>query len=357
MKSAEFNARVAHVHKVRNQQRAIRNKVAAISGPPTYIRQMANESMKKAQFNAMGDIVFNSMADKAAYETAAQVPIREYGGARQTPGLIDDPVRGSLDDEWSMIGDDKTPIYSKEFNEAKIAVTERGVPANRYDDEVHAEYKRMVRVKYGISARPFKDSTMMVSHLDDEMDPARVAGVRQLAEIQDAIDKLNESLVVINGQIKESEADYYKAVSAVKKASANKTYASRLNKVDSSVVSDAEVASFDTIVATKKAEMEVLDVFLNGNGTAQGLRPMAQDIRRGIAALQNQRSKVSGDLGVDPDDVFKAKMGAAKKGALTGGGVGVGVGMAATIGLLWLMRSKSPSVRRGRGKNPISIFN
>lgn len=356
MRRSEFNARIAHVHKVRAQQRAVRNKVASISGPPTYIRQMANESVKKARFNAMGDIVFNNSADRMAYETAAQVPIRQYGGPRETPGLIDDPVKGSLDDEWSMVGDDKTPQYESLYNEAKLAVSERGVSSGDYDDAVHAEYKRMVRVRHGISARPFKDSTMMVSHLNDDMDPTRMAGVRQLAEIQDAIDKLNQTLVVINQQIKDSEADYYNAESEVKAARANKTYASKLNRADSSVVSAAEVASFDAAVATKEAEMQVINALLNGDALSQGLRPMAQDVRRGIAALQRQRAKVSGELGVNPDDVFKAKVGAARTGAIGGGTVGMGVGIVATLGLLYLMRKTTPSVRRGSGSNPINIF-
>lgn len=360
MKRAEFNARIAHVQNVRNQQRAIRNKVAAINGPPTYIRQMANESVRKARFNAMGEINFNHNADFRAYEDAARaaqaVDITTIT-ASKTPGITDDPVKGGLDDSWSLKGNTATPTDENLFTaaEKKIAEKERdGTNFTDRDAAIHAQYKDDFIVKHGGSKRPFKESTMMVSHLKDEMDPNRLFGVRQLAEIQDAIDKLEKTLVAYNEQIKDLEAQYYAAESKKNKAKSNLTYAKRLKPTGA--IDDAEIAGFESEVATTTAEMEAINVVLNGGGGAQGVRSMAMDVRRGIKALQNQRAKVSAVLGVDPASVFAGKVGMAKKGAAAGGVVGLGTGVIATIGLFYLFRKTSPSMGRGRGKNPIDIF-
>ena len=152
MKRSEFNARIAHVHKVRAQQRAVRNKVASISGPPTYIRQMANESVRRARFNAMGEITFRDAADTAAYTKAKQhldslesdtnFDLSRY--KERQSGLLDDPKYDGLDDDWSLTRANSTANDPELFKEARLKVeAESGWFASKSKkrDLVHEEYK------------------------------------------------------------------------------------------------------------------------------------------------------------------------------------------------------------------------
>ncbi len=366
MKRSEFNARIAHVHKIRNQQRAVRNKISALNGPPTYIRQMAGESVRKARFNAMGDILFNNRGDKTAYESAAvaaqDIDISTVN-TTTTPNLTDDPVRGGLNDSWSISGEvsSPTPKNANLFLAAENKILQRENEGEVFSDRdaaIHAQYKADFIVQFGPSSQPFEESTMRVSHLQDNEDPQRLAGIQQISEIQDAIVKLEKTLVKYNEQIGEQETEYYAKVEALNTAQQNLEWADNL--VSTGVIDESERSGLELAVSTAQAEVQAIDVLLNGGSGAQGLRSLAMDVRRGIAALQRQRATVSASLGIDPAKISQltrdAAVSGARKGTLGGGALGLGTGIIATLGLIWLFRKTTPSTRRGRGRNPIDIF-
>lgn len=368
MKRGEFNARIAHVHKVRNQQRAIRNRVAAISGPPTYIRQMAHESMKKSQFNAMGDIEFQNAARLLDYEKAAahSLTITSDDGfnlndyEERNKGLVDDPKRKGLDDSWSLTRKDSTPRDVELYNQAADKVkASKGFFSSKkgMQDEIDEKYKEMVRIKHGINFRPFMDSTMMVSHIEyQEVTKGQDSAVRQLAEIQDGIIQFNKTLTAINEQIKQNEADFSRMERNYKIAEENVKHAKALRTADPMATTEADIEAYERILTTIKAEFDAYDILMNGDKTSPGLRKMAKEVRRGIDALEKQKRSVSAQLGIDKYGADARVSAAKSQGALVGGAGGALLGAAGLIALAMYMGDSAPSTTRGRGRSPIDIF-
>jgi hypothetical protein len=369
MKSAEFNARIAHVHKVRNQQRAIRNKVAAISGPPTYIRQMANESIKKAQFNAMGDIIFDKTRDKSAYEKAAAHSLTitsedgfnldQYG--ERNEGLVDSPKVRDLDDDWSMTKKASTPSDPELYKDTRLSVGKKGWFQSQedYEVEVHLEYKRRVRIKHGPNYPPFKHSTMQASHIEYETSrktKERQKRVRQLTEIEDAIVKLSKTLTAINEQIAENEVEYQAGREELALAQQDVENARRLKQVNPTATTGTDVAYYMQRANQIKIEQDLRDALMNGDKDSPGLRNMAKEVRAGINSLQVQKRSVEGELGIDTLSTFKRVNSARVSGMKIGGGIGALAGAAGLIALAMYMGDGGPSTTRGRGRNPIDIF-
>ncbi len=367
MKRAEFNAQLAHVHKARNRQRAIRNKISAISGPPTYVRQMANESIKKARFNAMGAIDFgNDRARRLQYETARNiandVDISNQFTTR-TSSVFDDPtiVKGGdgLDDDWSLsVKDwesDATPTNTGEIKGEELYLqVEKDLGPKASKAEVHAEYKSRFKTRYGRSARPFEQSTMMVSHIPDNLDQAgreTFAKTKQLAEVQDAITKLDKSLVVINGQIKEQEGELIAKKQELDAARKNLNYARHLQKTKPEALEPGAIGGLALLVNVLQTDYNQKSVLLNGDSNSQGLRSMAIDVRKGISALHAQRSQLMGELGVTEP----APRGIVGSAVRTTGTYAIPV---AVVTYLLAMRyfTKQRGTRRGRGNNPLDIF-
>ena len=368
MKRGEFNARIAHVHKVRNQQRAIRNKVAAISGPPTYIRQMAHESMKKSQFNAMGDIEFKSAARQFDYEKAAAhtLTITSDDGfnlnkyEERNKGLVDDPKKKGLDDDWSLTRKESTPRDVELYNQAADKVkASKGFFSSKkgMEDEINEKYKEMVRIKHGNNFRPFVDSTMMVSHIEyQEVTKGQDSAVRQLAEIQDGIIQLNKTLTAINEQIGQNEAEFLRVESEKKNAVRDVNNAKRLNKINPQATTKADIEAYSRRSAVIEEEFNALNVLMNGDKTSPGLRKMAKEVRRGIDALEKQKRSVSAQLGIDKYGADARVSAAKNQGALIGGAGGALLGVTGLIALAMYMGDSTPSTTRGRGRNPIDIF-
>ena len=367
MKRAEFNAQLAHVHKARNRQRAIRNQISAISGPPTYVRQMASESIKKARFNAMGAIDFgNDRARRLQYETARNIA-KDVDISNQfmtrTSSVFDDPtiVKGGdgLDDDWSLsVKDwesDAIPTNTGEIKGTELYLqVEKDLGPNASKAEVHAEYKSRFKTRYGRSARPFEQSTMMVSHIPDNLDQAdreTFTKTKQLAEVQDAITKMDKSLVVINEQIKEQEEKLIAKKQELDAAKKNLNYAKHLQKTKPEALEPGAIGGLSLLVTVLQADYNRKSVLLNGDSNSQGLRSMAIDVRKGISALHAQRSQLMGELGVT-DPAPRGIVGSAVRTT------GVYALPVAVVTYLLAMRyfTQQRGTRRGRGNNPLDIF-
>ena len=367
MKRSEFNARIAHVHKVRAQQRAVRNKVASISGPPTYIRQMANESVRRARFNAMGEITFRDAADTAAYTKAKQhldslesdtnFDLSRY--KERQSGLLDDPKYDGLDDDWSLTRANSTANDPELFKEARLKVeAESGWFASKSKkrDLVHEEYKKMVRSKHGMNYPPFKDSTMQVSRQEFEHNKVQEQRTKDLSEIQDAINKLNRSLTAINEQIARNEGELIRLDEETVLAREDLQYAQRLNQANPQATTAQDVQVYDQRMKDLEAEKQVYNVLMNGDADTVGLRTMAKETRRGIAALENQKRRVQSMLGMNVKGMDDMVSSARNRGLMVGGTGGALLGAGALVLAAIYFSDTIPSTGRGRGRNPLDIF-
>ena len=368
MKRSEFNARIAHVHKVRAQQRAVRNKVASISGPPTYIRQMANESVRKARFNAMGEITFRDAADTAAYKKAKQhldslesdanFDLSRY--KEKQPGLVDDPKVDGLDDDWSLTQATSTPNDPELYKEARLKIeAQRGfwrASGKNERERIIEEYKKMVRSKHGMNYPPFQDSTMQVSRQEFERNKVQEQRTKDLSEIQDAINKLNRSLTAINEQIALNEGELIRLDRETELAFEDLQSAQRLNQINPQATTFQDVQVYNQRMNDLGVEKQVYNALMNGDANSVGLRTMAKETRRGIAALENQKRRVQSMLGMNVkgmDDMVKS----AENRGLRYGGLGGAVFGAGALVLAAIYFSDTiPSTGRGRGRNPLDIF-
>lgn len=373
MKAAEFNANLLRVRQARLRQTAIRQKVASINGPPTYVRQMVGESVRKARFNAMGAITFNSNADRVEYETAYRHAdgLYENQTDQETPGIIDDAPYGreaaGLNDRWSFrAGGDEAPTDNELFLESTATITKAVADGRQYtdvDEAIRANYKMKFVAKHGPMKPPFKGSTMMVSHLSENRDDMkRISLMSQVGEIQGAIEKLQRAQVSINASIQDNESAYYAAQNKYNAARQNYNSARTLSRLSESEfrteapISQQELDSFSREMEVAKADMDALSLLLNGGPGSVGLRTQAIEIRKGIAALMRQRSTVSAELGIDPEAQSAAES-SARTGGVVGGALGgSAVGAIAALGLVYLFRSRAKGTGRGRGRNPIDIF-
>jgi len=327
MKAAEFNANLLRVRQARLRQTALRQKAASINGPPTYVRQMVGESIRKARFNAMGAIVFNDTANKNAYESAVRAAsATDYQSITNPrgmfPALKDDSPYNSDSDMWSRTGTGTaTPTDNELFLEVMNELLEKqakGTLFTDFDAEHVKQYKERFIAKHGPRKPPFQESTMMLSFPSFNEDAQTVAATRQLAEIQTGIDQLERALAAYNQQIKDAEE------------------------------------SFKT--TTNLEEKKMLDILLNGGGGAQGLRALAADVRKGITSLHAQRRTVAAELNIDVGAATEATSGSFKKGLAYGGGGGAVLGGVVALGIIYAMRKSYKATGRGRGKNPIDIF-
>jgi len=96
-------------------------------------------------------------------------------------------------------------------------------------------------------------------------------------------------------------------------------------------------------------------MLLNGGSSSIGLRWQAMEIRDGVAALMRQRTNVSAELGIDPEEQRRQKRWARFGGFSVGNATG---GLLAAGAIIWWLnrREKSPATRRGAGRSPIDIF-
>jgi tetratricopeptide (TPR) repeat protein len=360
MKAAEFNANLLRVRQARLHQTAVRQKVASINGPPTYVRQMVGESIRKARFNAMGDIIFEKSADRFAYEAAVvNAPASSYQNQtkNKTPGIEDDAPTGrggsARADRWSFLTDgDGSPNDDELWLQSEKAIQKKIDDGTEYTDKNDAiveHYKTAYLVKHGPMKPPFKGSTMMVSHLSDKKEEKeRIALMAQVGEIQTAIEKLERAQVSINGAIKDAEAQYYAAEAKYEKAVELVDAAKRIGDA-------AKTVAYQREAETAKADMDALQMLLNGGSSSIGLRWQAMEIRDGVAALMRQRTNVSAELGIDPEEQRRQKRWARFGGFSVGNATG---GLLAAGAIIWWLnrREKSPATRRGAGRSPIDIF-
>ena len=178
----------------------------------------------------------------------------------------------------------------------------------------------MVRSKHGMNYPPFKDSTMQVSRQEFVRNKAQEQRTKDLSEIQDAINKLNRSLTAINEQIALNEGELIRLDKETELAFEDLQSAQRLNQINPQATTFQDVQAYNQRMNDLAVEKQVYNALMNGDANSVGLRTMAKETRRGIAALENQKRRVQGMLGMDvkgADNIVRsAEIGALSTGAL-----------------------------------------
>ena len=329
---------------------------------------MANESVRKARFNAMGEITFRDAADTAAYKKAKQhldslesdanFDLSRYD-ERQT-GLVDDPKVDGLDDDWSLTQATSEPNDPELFKEARLKIeAQRGfwrASGKNERERIHEEYKKMVRSKHGMNYPPFKDSTMQVSRQEFERNKVQEQRTRDLSEIQDAINKLNRSLTAINEQIALNEGELIRLDEETVQSFEDLQSAQRLYQVNPQATTLQDVQVYDQRMKDLETEKQVYNALMNGDANSVGLRTMAKETRRGIAALENQKRRVQAMLGMNVKGMDDMVRSAEKRGLMFGGTGGAIFGAGALVLAAIYFSDTIPSTGRGRGRNPLDIF-
>jgi len=363
MKVSRFNADTNRVRNARLKQTRVRHQIAAINGPPTYLRTSVLTARKQQYVKNMGAIAMESnlVADyEAAVRDAKAVNYNSVTAGYRESFPNDDPPKNSDADMWSrtsLSDAAKAATVSRLWTEAELKVSEMSNQGTvEFKDEtektnyIAEEYKILVSNKYGDTKRPFSDSTMALSLPEDTVvDPKLSYAMSQLGEITQGIESLEKSLYLYNEEIKTAEQIYYTSRDRASDLS------SKIRQYRKELASDELNPSRKEILTWLESEETVaINERTASNNMLVGLRNKAANVRKGISALQQQRLLVANSVGMEiPTTTGSGDFWPNTARYSTGGLLGAAVALGA---ILYLRSPRSQSTRTGRRKDPVSIF-